>query len=323
MYMNTGRSPLFVALAVMFLTGIPAVLQAVTENPYGGIVDRNVFGLKPPVTTSAADAEANKLPPPKITLAGIATILGKKQALMTAQLPAKPGETPKLSTYMLVEGQQDGEIEVLAIDEKAGVVKVKNHGTVQSLNFEKDGAKLPNTPAPAVALPPGGVPGLPVPPPLATPGGIRPTSVNPAFSPTGTRTIPTRSLRLPSSSGSVDPAGTGGGMPLPSPAAYTGAAVTTPGQGTVTLPGFSQVQPGLSQSYVPPSVGSAEEQAIMIEAMRQKDPGMGAFLPPTPLNPRANLNEDQLITNPQQQNQNQGQQFPPIPGFPPGPVPTQ
>src|SRR5882762_4119031 len=57
-------------------------------NPYQGIVDRNVFGLKPP--PPPPDPEVNKPPPPKIILTGITTIFGNKRALMKAPVAAKP-----------------------------------------------------------------------------------------------------------------------------------------------------------------------------------------------------------------------------------------
>ena len=129
-----------------------------SDNPYQSIVDRNVFSLKPP-PPPADPAEANKPTALKITLTGITTILGNKRVLMkTAPTPGKAGAEPKTEqSYILTEGQREGDIEVIEIDEKAGSVKVNNAGTVQTLTFEKDGAKLPATPAPAVP----GAPGLP------------------------------------------------------------------------------------------------------------------------------------------------------------------
>src|SRR5438045_1291474 len=116
-------------------------------NPYQGIIDRNVFALKPlPVATKDNSKDAN--PPPKITLTGITTILGKKQALMNVAMPAKPPEPAKQKSFILAEGQRDGDIEVLEIDETSGTVKVDDFGTEMVLDINKDGAKLPAT-APA------------------------------------------------------------------------------------------------------------------------------------------------------------------------------
>jgi hypothetical protein len=52
---------------------------------------------------------------------------------------------------MLAEGQGVNDIEVKTIDEKAGIVRVINHGESQVLDFVHDGAKTPeprNDPTP-------------------------------------------------------------------------------------------------------------------------------------------------------------------------------
>jgi hypothetical protein len=161
-------------------------------NPYQAIVDRNVFGLKPP--PPPPKTEPDKPPPPKITLNGITTIFGKPRAVMSVQLPARPPEPSKPQSFILAEGQRDGDLEVLEINEKldGGTVKVSNSGTVQTLSMDKDGAKIPNTAAaPVPGAPP--VPGAFPPPPVYNP--VVNPSANPA--PSGMKTIPTRQLRLP------------------------------------------------------------------------------------------------------------------------------
>src|SRR5436190_5650423 len=50
-------------------------------NPYHGIVDRNVFGLKP-IPPPAPPPEQPK-PPVNITLTGITTLFGKKRCFIT------------------------------------------------------------------------------------------------------------------------------------------------------------------------------------------------------------------------------------------------
>jgi hypothetical protein len=84
-----------------------------------------------------ADA-VKKNEPPKITLKGIITILGKKQALLTIPGPA-PGAPPE--DLMLAEGQSQYEIVVDQIDENARVVKVNNHGVSQTLDLKHGDAK--------------------------------------------------------------------------------------------------------------------------------------------------------------------------------------
>src|SRR5271169_4891622 len=86
-------------------------------SPYQSVVERNVFGLKPP--PPPPDPELNKPPPPKNTLTGITTILGNKRALLKFTPPVtKAGEQPKEQAFTLAEGQGEGGLEVLEIDEK-------------------------------------------------------------------------------------------------------------------------------------------------------------------------------------------------------------
>src|SRR5215467_2651167 len=88
-----------------------------TSNRYQGIVDRNVFGLRPPPPPPSN--EPVKPPPPAVALTGITTILGKKLAFMNVQVPAKAGEKAPTGpqSFMLGVGEREGEIEVLDIDE--------------------------------------------------------------------------------------------------------------------------------------------------------------------------------------------------------------
>src|SRR6267378_5139971 len=113
-----------------------------TANPYQGIVDRNVFGLRPPPPPPSN--EPVRPPPPAVALTGITTILGRKLAFMNVQVPPKPGEQAKggPQSFMLGVGEREGEIEVLDIDEKGGIVKVNDYGVITNVPF----AKLPTTP---------------------------------------------------------------------------------------------------------------------------------------------------------------------------------
>lgn len=175
------------ANTLVYLLGLSLSLVAhaassdTSTSPYDAIVQRNVFGLKPP--SPPEENTPPPEPPSKITLSGITTMLGNKRALLSVQIPNKPAEN-----YILSEGQRDGEIEVLQIDEHAGTVKVMNHGVEQLLDFKTDGAKP--QPAAAVAAVPPPAPGLTRPP------GVPPPPV---------RTIPTRTLRIPGIPGSTPP----------------------------------------------------------------------------------------------------------------------
>src|SRR5206468_253998 len=99
-------------------------------------------------------------------------------------MPAKPPDQPKKSFYTLAEGDQQDEVKVLKIDDKAGSVEVSLMGTVTNLTFS---AKMPP------AAPPGAPPGQPnpgIPPPMST-------GINPATGAPGgfQRTLPGRPIR--------------------------------------------------------------------------------------------------------------------------------
>ena len=289
-------------------TAVPVDTSESSDNPYQSIVDRNVFSLKPPAPP-ADPSEVNKPTVVKITLTGMTTILGNKRVLMkTAPLPGKPGEGPRSEqSYILTEGQREGDIEVIEIDEKGGSVKVNNAGTIQTLTFEKDGAKLPATVAPASAP---GVPGAPAIPglPVSHPGGIVPPGPgNPSFQ------MPTRVPRLPVAGGQgvTSMAANGGGYgsaPSYGAPGYLPGNTVSPLLPGNTIPGSTTTSPSVNGG----SQVSAEEQAILIEAARQAGGPSAALLPPTPLSPKVGPNPgSQTPSVP-------GPSFPPLPGRGPG-----
>jgi len=139
---------------------------------YGGIAERNAFGLKPPQVKT----EVQPPPPvPKLVLTGITTILHSKLVLLKkTPVASKPGETAKESFLTLSEGERAEDVEILEVDEAAGSVKLNNCGTLMTLTFAQDGARLPNPPP---LPPPGAVPAgltMPVPaaPLVAAPGSF-------------------------------------------------------------------------------------------------------------------------------------------------------
>src|SRR5262245_31416902 len=160
-----------VVLSLLGALSLPVFAVAPDISRFQGISERNVFGLKEPPPTQQTNP-----PPqvPKLLLTGITTILGNKRALLK-ELPVgtagKPTDPAKDLSHILTEGQREGDVEVLQIDERAGRVKVNIAGTTETLTFEKDGPKLPSTPAPGT-MAPGAVPGAPG------------TGVNPAAIPT-------------------------------------------------------------------------------------------------------------------------------------------
>jgi hypothetical protein len=167
-------------------------------NPYQSIVDRNLFALKPP--PPPPEPESLKPPMPKFYLTGITTMLGRKRALMKAMPKAKPGVQPKEQSYFMAEGQRDGELEVLKIDEVARTVKVDYAGTMVVLDFTNNAVK--GSASPLAGFPP-------VPPPR---GGV-PTFGYPGSNP-GFRqpAVPTRPLRRTAGTSMRSPPSAGAAM---------------------------------------------------------------------------------------------------------------
>ena len=97
------------------------------SNPYRVIYQHSIFGLVPPQPLADVSSAA---PPPDIALNGIMSIFGRKYALF--KLPSNKGKS-----YLLGEGQSDGEIELLSVDERAGKIKINNHGVVQTVTLSK------------------------------------------------------------------------------------------------------------------------------------------------------------------------------------------
>ena len=232
-------------------------LMAITPDPqanhYQSISERNAFGLKPPPSVEPPAPPAPQLP--KLILTGITTILGDKRALLKAlSLATHPGQAAKEESMILAEGQRQGSLEVLNIDENAGSVRVNNSGTIMTLTFEKDGAKLPETPVRAT-----NPPALPFPTntllrqatsaPSAYP--VRPTHK------ANQRTFPARDVRSPAVPGQTPPTG-----------------LTVP-----PVPGAASTPIQLPQDL------TAEEQAILQELQRQTatPPGTTPAVPQAPV----------------------------------------
>src|SRR5438105_3563568 len=195
-----GKNVVSMVSSLLLCAGARAITQD-SGNPYQGIIDRNVFALKP-MPINKIDEGVKRPDPPKITLTGITDILGKKQALMNVAMPAKPPEPAKQQSFIIASGQRDGDLEVLDIDVKLGSVKINNFGTEMLLTMEKDGAKLPASVPAAMPTPgvptPGGAPahaGYAPQPANGLAGGM----VNPGLKP-----IPPRPIRA--AGGNVDSA---------------------------------------------------------------------------------------------------------------------
>ncbi|MGB7767923.1 MAG: hypothetical protein WBN22_03615 [Verrucomicrobiia bacterium] len=153
-----GKIAVCFASGLVLNTGLCADNGVLQKNPYVPIVTRNIFDLNPP---QAVAPTTTVEPPSKITPDGIMTIFGTRQVLFKATVPPRPPEPATEKSYILSEGQQQDDIEVTHIDEKAGVVTFNNHGVVQDIPLVK--APPITTPTPVImnsgSLPPGGAPG--------------------------------------------------------------------------------------------------------------------------------------------------------------------
>lgn len=272
------------------------------DGPYAAIVDRNVFGLKPPPPPPDPN-EAAKAAPTDLTLTGITTILGNKRVLLkSAPKPGKPGEKPTERSYILTEGQRDGDVEILTIDEKAGAVKLRLAGNEMTLDFEKNGPKLPTTPPPAA------VPGLPIPGGRQIPiPGAAPATLPMPIPGTTPQGFPTRTLRLPGAGTVGTP---GAGAATATPASYSGG-LALGGYGYGTTAAATPQKEAIQQPQF-----SAEEQEVIIEAQREHLKSQGnpvaSLLPPTRISLPGTTQQStagQTTTTPQ---------LPPVPGAPPG-----
>lgn len=220
------------------------------QAAYDSIADKNAFRLKP-LITAPTTPEPPVEPPSEITLTGITTIFGDKLALLEVQPPGQPKAFLTLS-----EGQREGDVEIISIDERAETVTINYRGTRQPpLTFDK--VKKKAGIGVASSQPPfgGGPPGLvrPVLPSANTANNS--VNITPRM-----RSIPTRNIR---------------------------SAVTTSGDGMEGsgIGGVIQTS-GNGSSPATPSM-TPEEQVIRMEINREltKDKVAAGLLPPLPPTP--------------------------------------
>jgi len=104
------------------------------KNPYATIATRNAFRLEPLVVAPTTPSPAEPLP--KVLPKGIMTILGQAQVLFNVEtLQSSPGTRGKVTSYVLIEGEQQDGIEVIHIDTTTGIVTFNNHGTIQHISL--------------------------------------------------------------------------------------------------------------------------------------------------------------------------------------------
>lgn len=140
-----------------FAAAVSIANAATSANPYQIIAQRNVFNLHdpPPFTNEPPPPP----PPSNVKLTGITSMLGVKRAFFMVSPPAERGKPPgKEQSFIMIEGEHQGVIEVLKIDEKAATVTIKNDGLESVLAL--DTPKLPNGPHPGPSPPGPPQPGM-------------------------------------------------------------------------------------------------------------------------------------------------------------------
>jgi hypothetical protein len=119
----------FVLLVLGVLQADSAVLP---DNPYGTIVARNIFGLETTPTNAPADVQPDS-PPPKITPNGLMSIFGQSQVLFKVAAPLEAGQQRSDESFVMSVRDRKDDIEVIKIDDKAGIITFNNHGRIQEL----------------------------------------------------------------------------------------------------------------------------------------------------------------------------------------------
>jgi hypothetical protein len=244
-----------------------------------------VFDLKPPPPPTPPTTVTNT-PPPNVRLTGITSILGNKRALFMVKQADSPGKQAKQEeSYILTEGQRQGVLEVLEINEKAGTVKINNDGDISTITFDtpkpSSGPGGPGGGPPAFAGGPGAPPRLPTYSPQS--GG------NPSFAPRPTGA---------GGYGSTMQNSYGANNGIATPMGANNQLAVDNGLSSIPTRTLRTQDPGLMQmqeqaQQQPPM--TLDEQMVMIEAERVRtqpmvDQGLMPPLPPTPLssNPQGN-----------------------------------
>ena len=170
--MNWATRPVIHGCSGLLLTvGLCAAVSEPKNSPYEPIIERNSFALKPP--PPPIDPATLVQPPSqvKIMFTGIYRQKGTQKACFALTDSSRnPPETTYLS---LSAGEKQGNIDVVAIDDKEETVRIKNAGAPMLLSFKDNSPK----PAGAAAPPPGAYP-FPLPPQRANPGMTAPPVPN-------------------------------------------------------------------------------------------------------------------------------------------------
>ena len=299
------RRGIFVIYGVSILTAASSIFAEARPNPYGGIVDRNPFGLKPPPPPVVETNSEPAAPPPNVKLTGISNLFSKRALLEITeqQAPARPGQAPlpggTVNRPILAEGEEMFGVEVMAIDLEKNIVRIRNGGTESDLTFEVP--KTSGTPASAPPAPVGRTASAaPVIPAAAT---GQPTIIS-SSEPRGGVTMLGGGGGFAGNTGGVStyggasPAGMmGGGISGGGVSSYGGASYNAGGNlasagGLPTIP-TRQLRTSTTTPRSAPQV-DPETQMILMEANRMRDQqhnagtgGNSASRPRPPLPPTA------------------------------------
>lgn len=151
-----------------------AAPSATPANPFSSLTNRNAFGIKPPPLPPEPAPVQPAVPPPNLFLTGVSVLNGLKRAYLV--VTKANGKQPE---YLAVdEGYDNDGLQVLGIDPRKQVVRVRNMGNEVTLNFKENGLKS------VAAAPPPGVPsfqgGAPIRGIPAPPGGANPPATTTA-----------------------------------------------------------------------------------------------------------------------------------------------
>lgn len=117
---------------VLFVSWAGAALAA-PDAPYDSIALRNPFGLRVAPVVQSAPVQGDPVwkPPPDLKITGLVAVPPTKKVSFYV---LEQGKAPK--SYVLGEGEQQDDIQVVKIDGSEQTVRVKNQGVYVVLDFK-------------------------------------------------------------------------------------------------------------------------------------------------------------------------------------------
>lgn len=260
------------------------------SNPYGPIIDRNPFGLKPPPPPPVETNQEPATPPPNVKLTGISNLFAKRALLeITEQLaPARPGQPPPpggtVNRPILAEGEAMHGVEVVAIDLEKSRVRILVGGTESELTFEVP--KPSGGPAPGA--PP--VPGRPGQPMASMNPNVPAAAAQPTIITPGNAQSTGGGVTLYGGGGTATTANSGvttlgGAAQVPSPLGTESGLRTIPSRTIRTPNNPDQPQPQFDPTQQIPADPNAAQQNPPTYNRRTRQ-GLQIPQPPLPPNPQ-------------------------------------